>query len=398
MYNKYLKYKSKYLNLKMIGGTIDIYSLASDNFISFKIEKDQPIFQLFNEMDKHIYSIINKNYIEYKLLEDSKVLDRGSTRKIQDITVRITYVISEYKLLFNNLEELVEYINENDTINDYSIYYYIMHKMISDDLVKLHQELSDNIQLKELLSNKIINDINSMKLRYYLPVIVQDNIFFKRINNKNFILKAIQIDFGIFRYVNDELKNDRDFILKAIQIDSGIFKYVNDELKNDRDFILEAIKIDIKIFSYIDNVLEDDKTLILDALKIISKKSRRILFTIIHDKFKRDEDFMLKCIKIDPYLMSKAHSTLNQNKQFILSAIRIDPISFYYAAYDNNDKEFIKEAIKIDPKTFFYAFPKSITESELDSSSQNKIQDLKKNEEFILNSSNIHSIIFDYVR
>jgi hypothetical protein len=199
MYNKYLKYKSKYLNLKMIGGTIDIHSLSSDNSISFEIEKDQPIFKLFYEMDKHTFSMIDKNYIEYKLLEDTTILDRTSTREIKDIK-RITYVLCRYKLQFKNLEELVEYINENDKINDYSIYYYIMHKMIYGDLEELHQELSDNIQLKELLSKKIIN-IRTMK--FTLGLTDQKHILFKGINNKNFILKAIQIDYTTFYFINE---------------------------------------------------------------------------------------------------------------------------------------------------------------------------------------------------
>jgi hypothetical protein len=400
----------------MIGGTIDIHSLSGDNLISFEIEKDQPIFKLFYKMNKHISSMIDKNYIEYKLLEDTTILDRTSTKKIQEIKGRITYVLCRYKLQFKNLEELIEYINENDTINDYNIYYYIMYKMIYGDLEELHQELSDNIQLKNLLLNKIKFDITTMK--FTLGLTEQERILFERINNKNFILKAIQIDyiifyfisdelkkdknfilkaikinFGIFQFVDDELKNDKNFILDSIRINFHIFFYVNNELKNDKDFILKAIQIDSKIFKYINDELKDDKKLILDGLKIISEYSRIILFEIIQDKFKQDKDFMLEAIKIDPYLMSKALE-LNKNKKFILSAIKIDPISFYYADYDRNDKEFIKEAIKIDPKTFFYVFPNSITE--LESSSQNIIQNLKNNREFILNSMKIDIRIYDY--
>ena len=420
MYNKYLKYKLKYLNLNMIGGTIEIDSLSNDNKISFKIKKNKPIFKLFYAMDKYIFSMIDIDYIEYKLVVGSNltVLDRTSSRLIQEIKEHITYIISKYKLKFNNLKELVEYINENDTINDYSIYYYIMHKMIYGNLDELNQELLGwgNTQLKEILSYKIRDDIPSM--RFTLPLRDQD--FLKSIKNKNFILKAIQIDYTIFNYINDKLKEDKDFILKAIQINfqifqfvhelkkddenfilesisinSNIFFYVNDQLKNNRDFVFKAIQIAPNIFKYVGDELKKNKELILDGLKIISEQLSIILFIIIYENYKHDNDFMLKIIKINPYFMSKAFE-LNKDNDFILSAIIIDPISFYYARYDKNDKEFIKKAIEIDPKTFFYVVPNPITESDLEPSSKKIIQDFKNNKEFILNSMKIDSKIFDY--
>jgi hypothetical protein len=411
MHNKYLKYKYKYLNLKMIGGTIDIIGI-SGNTLSLNVDNTQNISQLFIIMDEHILSMIrNKHlYIEYKLLEEINILDKSDTRLISEIKMPIKYVISEYQLIFTDLEEFIAYINENDSINDYSIYFYIMHKMIydNDNIETLHFQLSNENELENLLLN-LNNILTTMNFKDEL--FPNEEIFIQNINNKKFILKAIEVDYHFFVYINNKLKKDKDFILKAIKISNNVFDYLDNELKTDKDFVLNAINTTTKFISISDELRNDfdfmlkvikktpyyvratnfykNKEFILKAFEIniqilyhaddtLTEDENFITLLKIEDKLKEnvnlileivimvpiyikftkfyeDKEFILKVIKKKSKILYYVDNKLKEDKDFILEAIRINPTSFIYA---NNklkeDKNFILEAIKINANSFKY--------------------------------------------
>ena len=355
MYNKYLKYKSKYLNLKMIGGgniEIKIYALSGE-YISFEVNETDKISILFEKMDEYIRELkeqdnIKYKYIEYKLLVNKKILDKSNDEDIVNIVntgQNINYVIHYYDVNFTNLDKLVNYINTYIGINDYSLYYFIINNMIINEMPIdiMKQKLDNYLCGKEIYRLQIEFDKWEIFLTRHHRVSLLNS--FKNINNGNFFIFYIKngiIDpfqfYNLEKIIGDELKNDIDFMTDFIIQYLNIFDYNDYQVKDKFDMLM-----------YNKDVLLDDKNFILKAIQINFD-----IFKYASTRLKHDVDFILEAIQIVPIIFKYAYK-IKQNKNFILNAIKIKPEIFGYISYKlKKDEDFILEAKSINPEISSY--------------------------------------------
>ena len=403
MYNKYLKYKSKYLNLKMIGGVIidiQITHKITGQSYNLNVNKDNKIDQLFKKMDEFIYTIsesseslilsddnlgITRGYNLY-INEDEKPLNIYDDRSISEIAgadKSIKYNTFEMKIKFNDLTDFVAYINENIYINNFYIYIYLMYKLLcqeeillvsrkevnqllKEDARQFVEEVKDNTRRFDELSNNIVKNITNTKYLifciiknpFFLGDLITEEIFSKIplyvFNNKDFILKAInitdEITDKIIPIISNLLFEDAEFVLKAIKISNKLIYKIPSNFFDNKNFILEAIKITVKIFPKIPFDVFYDTDFVLEAMKITVKIFPEIPFDVFDNT-----DFILKAINITDKITNKiipiiSHSLLS-NTEFMLKAIRISDQLIYKIPYSLlNNLDFMSEAMQISDK------------------------------------------------
>ena len=129
-------------------------------------------------------------------------------------------------------------------------------------------------EVLDMASNKLLKDEN-----FYIellevwdkmgePCEVLEEIDKKWFDNENVMLAAVKYcDGEVLKYVSDRLKNDKNFLLKAIEINEYEFENLDEKFKKDEEFILKAIKNNGLILRYLDSKFKKDKEIVLEAIK-----------------------------------------------------------------------------------------------------------------------------------
>ena len=61
-------------------------------------------------------------------------------------------------------------------------------------------------------------------------------------SNKEFMLKAVCIQYLILKYASEELQDDEEVVLEAVKQNGYALRYASEELKSDHAFMLEAVR------------------------------------------------------------------------------------------------------------------------------------------------------------
>jgi hypothetical protein len=147
------------------------------------------------------------------------------------------------------------------------------------------------------------------------------------IYDDNFLLRlAAEVDFA-FSYACEYLKNDKEFILKMVQINGLIMKEVGEELKKDQEIAHASILQNSDAFEFIDESLKENKEIILAALK---EGNEKMIFESINSSLKLDKEFFTSCIKINPRVILYASDELKEDKEVVQLATSLDPSMFKY--------------------------------------------------------------------
>lgn len=141
------------------------------------------------------------------------------------------------------------------------------------------------------------------------------------LSDENIILEAIKNgELFCFANVSDDIRNNREFMLKAIELNSDCIGYSSNKLLNDSDYMIEVIK----------------------------KNPKCINFASVD--LKHEKDFMLKAIERDIWCMEYARENLLNDEDFVLQAIERQ--NYKCLVYGNikfrGDKEFMLKAIEKD--------------------------------------------------
>lgn len=197
----------------------------------------------------------------------------------------------------------------------------------------------------------------------------------KLLDDKDFIMKAMELNKDAFDYASERLKedqdivilainkyyknasdylkkewlDDKDFMMKFIQRShwQAVFKYDVSKWINDKDFMLEAIRnhgeenymVGGALLYEVGDNLRDDEDIVLAAIQYGTYFTENLKYA--SDKLKRDSSFMNKAIEIDALSLSFSDSGLRENKQSILKAIN---------SHRNGDRalEFASKELKND--------------------------------------------------
>ena len=113
-------------------------------------------------------------------------------------------------------------------------------------------------------------------------------------------------------FASGELLSDKDFLLKAIAINYRTLNYADTELKKDKEFIVEVVKINACALRYVSPELQKDRDVILAAIQNEEFEDFLLWYA--------DKEFLLKVIEIDEGAIEHAREEL-QNDPEILEAI-----------------------------------------------------------------------------
>jgi hypothetical protein len=279
--NKYLKYKTKYLDLKnkMYGGTINKQSKQEDVIAAVKING----LELNNADDKFkknitIVSIaIEQNLEAIKFVKDSKVLLEVITQKPEAIKF-----VTDSKLLLAAITQngdLLQYIPDNLKTKD------LINAAIKQN-GDLLQYIPDSLITQDLINAAIANKLEAIK---HLKSIEKILIGIKK-NNASLLYITNEdptIQNGIKQYIIDNIKKNPQ-----------ILGNLSDVYKNNKDIVFEAIKLNGESLGYA--LSKDNKVINYEVLLTAANNSPKMyslaiskLKTLYNNNLQSEEDFTI---------------------------------------------------------------------------------------------------------
>lgn len=176
--------------------------------------------------------------------------------------------------------------------------------------------------------------------------------------NKKFLLKALKINGAILNYLEPRFRADKEMVMAALYNDpvkvKGLGPYmfwdsIDDKLKEDEDVLLAACRSNSG-FSYIPPRLLDNRKFILKCAKI-----NGYILQNIHKKFCDDQEIVIAAVKNSGFCLKYASERLRNNKKIALTAISKFGHGFEYISEElKADKKLITRCLKKSDNPFEY--------------------------------------------
>lgn len=172
-------------------------------------------------------------------------------------------------------------------------------------------------------------------------------------NDKDFLFEAINKNLEVLEFVPQKLFDDGNFVdglknLNSLNDQEKLLKFINfnnhkflkySNLINNKEFMLEAVKINYRVLIYTN--LNEDKDFVREVLTIEPNAFRVIPYELLNDV-----DFMIEFVKLDPEMFRG--SSLLDNRKFMLEAIKISPKMLEWSGLKYK-LDFLADAIEIIP-------------------------------------------------
>jgi len=170
-------------------------------------------------------------------------------------------------------------------------------------------------------------------------------------------------DWRLLREIMPDYKNDREVIIKAIQIDGTNIASASDSLKADKEIVMMALKNNGDAINDINEKFFSDPDVIF-AAKNSESGSYYNLIELIDEKLFSDVDFvkkLLSTVEDDSdheiiEILERAGKEVTSNKDLMLSAISANYESYNYLDESlKSDNQFFIEAEKLSGYLLQYA-------------------------------------------
>lgn len=222
-------------------------------------------------------------------------------------------------------------------------------KVSWDDVYKMVNQVKacpydfENISFENLSDTKIpevsgpITDEKAAHLYFYSPSEeYKINIYNKYeldsnlLENKDFLLGSLKSTKFSYAYnvISDNLKNDKEFMLKAINIDGNIQMYASPELKQDKDIAITAVsKFGWNLQEF--PTFQADKDVVMTAalknINALQFASKELL---------ADKDFMFELIQKNPLALKYDINALYcDNVEVVKAAVKQNSEALQHASY-----------------------------------------------------------------
>lgn len=201
----------------------------------------------------------------------------------------------------------------------------------------------DNQYDRHLLHLYCTDNFDSIDYHKYMP-----KLSYTLKNNHVAMKYFIKIEYRIFQYVSNELKDDKHFVLFVAtltdDVGSGDPYTANRKVPNPDAFNIAM--------QYASNRLHQNYYIILKALKINHE-----LFEYIDPRLFNSPKFMIEALKINNDFFEYIDRELFNNSQFMIEALKINNELFEYIDHELfNNSEFMREAIKHIPNVLLNDF------------------------------------------
>ena len=201
----------------------------------------------------------------------------------------------------------------------------------------------------------------------------------------------------LFNDLPVELQNDRDFVLKAVEVNGAIYEYLSDELKEDEEIAIMALNnYSCECYTHLPYELFDNEKVVEAAIKNDGLGAK--VLWCVSDRLKDNKDIVMLAVSRstgveffyedrpdDGYTYNDAlcyaSERLRDDKDVVLLSVENNPDSLESAsARLQNDYEVVLTAVKGNAHALKYAS-----------------EDLRGNKELVLIAANSYfSSIYDY--
>lgn len=211
-------------------------------------------------------------------------------------------------------------------------------------------------------------------------------------------LNQVKTDKKVLATCPIQLLNDRNFMLLAITVNPGAYRYASAELKKDRELALLAVKTNIYILVDAPPEIRDDKEIVLAALDVTVDVLR-----FASDRLKSDFDVLFKAVSKKTSILDFASDSIKGNPKIMAKALSKDPASYIYTPDSlRSDKElalyldstffcFTNDTVKDDPAVVLKILAKEADAYESVSPR------LKKTRDFVLEAVKVNPLVFDFI-
>jgi len=239
------------------------------------------------------------------------------------------------------------------------------------------QKKSDFLDSKKLVKVFLDNAFNPYKMPLNRGkrngVVVEYKQISSRLKkDKEIASKAMQMDFGVYRYIDRSLRYDIELLKKVVNAKPSVIERFPEKLKNNKELAITALSRSKKVFQYLSRTLKNDKQIVKLAIEDPSN------FKDIPSKFRNDPELALTAISKEPGNLKHAGIKINSDKQFIKSALLRGASLKYVSSKLKADKDIVMAAIKKYDSNFRFAD-----------------KTIKEDKEFLLKNFPVH-LIFLY--
>lgn len=171
-------------------------------------------------------------------------------------------------------------------------------------------------------------------------------------NDKNFVLKVMQINGLLLKDLTDKFKDDEEIVFTAVKDNRLAFEYASERLRNNRELALLAVKKDGQPLSWIGKELSNDKEIVLTAIDNWGASLGAVGKELCDDK-----EVIMKAVERVGWNLSYASNRLKDDIEVVKMAIKNDYYNLEYASDRlKNSEEIALYMLEndCDHKTFIY--------------------------------------------
>ena len=202
-------------------------------------------------------------------------------------------------------------------------------------------------------------------------------------NDREVIIKAINLDGTYISYASDSLKADKEIVMLAVKNNGNAFNDINEKFWSDTDVIFAARNteigpgmdsmelIDEQLFSDVNFVRKllnsvDDSTHDYEIIEILERAGSEVTsnkelmlsaissnyesYQYLDESLKSDKQFFIEAEKLCGYLLQYADKDLQSDRNVVAIAVERNGIELKYAADKfKSDREMVLKAVKTQP-------------------------------------------------
>jgi len=174
-------------------------------------------------------------------------------------------------------------------------------------------------------------------------------------------------DSDFLEYASDEIKSDKQFVLKALKLDLGAYRFIDDKLKSDEEIVSLAVKY-FDFFRYAPKKFRSDKNIIFEYIMEEGCLAPEFVEYVDTTIFAEDRGFVLKCLtrtggQILRYYNIK--ETEEDNKLVFDTLSKFGEVMEFLPERFKNDRELIKKLCAENRNGFFQKYIQYVDESVL---------------------------------
>jgi hypothetical protein len=282
---KYLKYKSKYLNKRLIGGIetmyiFEIYNpLTGELIATLELTGDSSINSLLLDIQEQIGK--DDTNIIVDILFNSEILnssDEKISTKFDNKSGPIKLQL--LKILIPNLletpdeiDKYVKYVNEY-TGNNIKIFDKLLEIIIKSEKARI---------ILPLIKNKAFLIFYINKYKFVSNILAYINSVF--IDDIDVVLAAVNRTGVSLRHASVNMKNNINVVKKAVENSGTSLEFASENLKDNLEVVLAAVNQTGDALEYASNNMKNNKTV---ALAVINKSIHGVEY--IGEEIKRDKE------------------------------------------------------------------------------------------------------------